>query len=120
MSRKQRTATTDLDKVAVGHADPGGDGSVSVLFRDGAAVMLPTAMRSLSGPALEVVEDLQATVRRIAEDQERVDVLVGAGRSLGLSWGSLGWCMGISAAGVRQRFGAPPAPKAEAPSRGRK
>ncbi len=92
----------------MGHATPGGDGSVSILFRDGAAVMVPTAMRSLSGPALEVVEDLQETVRLIAEAQERVDFLVSAGREVGLSWGSLGWCLGTGPEAARQRFGEGP------------
>ncbi len=100
----------------MGHDAPGGDGSVSVLYRDGAAVMVPTAMRSLSGPALEVVEDLQETVRRIAEDQDRLAALVAAGRSVGLSWDSLGWCIGTTGQACNQRFGPPPAPKV-APSR---
>jgi hypothetical protein len=120
MTKQRRTARTDLDRLAVGHENPGGDGDVSVLFRDGAAVIVPTALRSLRGPALEVVEELQRTVVEIAERQDRVDVLVAAGRQVGLSWGSLGWCMGISAAGVRQRFGPPPAPKAGPAPRGRK
>ncbi len=120
MSRQRKTRETDLDAVAVGHANPGGDGSVSVLYRDGAAVIVPTAMRSLSGPAREVVEDLQDTVRRIAEDQDRLAALVSAGRQVGLSWDSLGWCIGTSGQAVVQRFGPPPAPKVAPASRRRK
>ncbi len=111
MSRQRKTTVDPLEPARVGHSDPGGDGSVSVLFLDGAAVMVPTAMRSLSGPALEVVQDLQGTVRRIAEDQDRLAALVTAGRSVGLSWDSLGWCIGTTGQACHQRFGPPPAPK---------
>jgi hypothetical protein len=120
MSRQRKTRETDLEAVAVGHADPGGDGSVSVVFRDGVATILPTAMRSLRGPALEVVEDLQDTVRRIAEDQDRLAALVTVGRSVGLSWGSLGWCIGTTGQACAQRFGPPPAPKVGPAPRRRK
>ncbi len=110
----------DLEPVDVGHADPGGDGSVAVLYRDGQAVLLPTAMRNLTGPRYEAVEELQLIARQIRAAQDLLGEAVEDARSEGLSWGSIGWCIGTSGEAARVRFGPPPAPAAGPPGRRRR
>jgi hypothetical protein len=66
--------------------------------------LMPRALRDLPGPTAEVVGGLQDCVAQLHEAQERLGRLVPVARAEGLSWDSIGWCLGISGEAVRRRF----------------
>jgi hypothetical protein len=96
--------TADLEPGAEWLPD-GEDDEVTIqLGPGGGAYFTPRALRNLRGPQAEGVEQLQRAARDLFDAHKRLDELVPACRSLGLSWDSIGWCIGLTGATVRQRF----------------
>ena len=80
----------DKGPVVVGFAPAGG------------AYVVPRAVRNLGPDGADLVADLQRTVRLVLDGQARIVDLVREGRAMGLSWATLGWCVGLTESGVRR------------------
>jgi hypothetical protein len=87
--------------------DENGDGSVAIarLVGSGRAVMLPTSLRKASADQQEVAADLQRAALEILDAVAELGRLVDEARSAGLSWESIGWCVGRSGRAVQKRWG---------------
>lgn len=87
------------------------DGMVEIRkLPDGRAVMLPSAgtgpgRRRLNLDALDVLADIQREVREIAARRDRLDALVDEARETGTPWHLIGFSVGTTGEGARQRWG---------------
>lgn len=98
-----------LDAGRLGDVQEGDD--VGILMTPGGKAMLaPRALRSLRGEALEVAAAIQRThmerARLLAQLDEQ---LVPEARELGVSWDSIGWCLGVTGRAASMRWGNRPA-----------
>lgn len=73
-----------------------------VLTPGGHAVLAPRSIRNLRGEAVEVAAELQATVAAVEQGRLRAYELASELRSLGASWGAIGFCLGVSESRARQ------------------
>lgn len=72
------------------------------------ALALPTSIRKkLNQEGLLVAADLQHAVREITKLQEEIDETVTEAREMGLSWATIGWCVGLTAEGARKKWSEP-------------
>lgn len=72
------------------------------------ALMLPQSIRrKLDQEGLLVAADLQYAVRQITKLQEGIDETVQDARAMGLSWATIGWCVGLTAEGARKKWSDP-------------
>jgi hypothetical protein len=79
-----------------------------VMTEDGRAIfepMEPRAVRRATPQQLSCIADLQEPVRVIAAAVQDLDRAVIAARMSGLSWQTIGWCVGTSSEAARQRWG---------------
>lgn len=81
------------------------DGVALIRTAEGSGVIVPRALAKLRGPAATAAAQLQHQARVRADAQERIDHLVDHCREEGLSWGSIGWCLGTTSQAVQQRYG---------------
>lgn len=74
---------------------------------DGRALLLPavTRGRQLSPDGLDVLADVQGSVRRLQAERQALDELVGVAREAGVSWNLIGFSVGITAQSARERWG---------------
>jgi hypothetical protein len=72
---------------------------------DRTAYFMPVRLRNASPRQRGLIRDVQQVVRRHAAALAELDVLVADMRESGLSWHSIGWCVGISDEGARKRWG---------------
>jgi hypothetical protein len=100
---KKPPPDTDLDPVTVGHHDPGG--RVAMFQFNGRPVMLPERMLDLTPEQLELCASLEAKMVDIAAAQRDLASLVDEARALGLSWDTVGWCIGRTGRAASLRFG---------------
>jgi hypothetical protein len=98
-------ARNDFDRIDLGRADSAEEGVEVRRLTDGRAVLVPRALRDLRGAPADLVADLQHVAGEIARGQDLLDGLVPECREAGLSWNSIGWCLGISSQAARQRWG---------------
>jgi len=93
---------------------PGGSGVDPDLLAHGVALMrspvgvgfvMPRALANLRGAAAEAAAELQQQAVIRADAQERIDHMIGHCREQGLSWNSIGWCLGVTAQSVQGRYG---------------
>lgn len=112
MSNKRRAtrrpAKRDADDVLdvrLGREDaPGGDVAV-MRDGDGSAYLMPRALRDLDRDQAAAARRLQDVADALAVGRDHLEAAVHRARSLGLSWDSIGWCIGLTGAAVRKRFG---------------
>ena len=101
MSRRKGSDHDPVERFA---GDPGED--VALLkTAAGRALMLPASVARLTGAALEIVVELQDQAAGVHQAQVRLDELVEEAREEGVSWGAIGFSVGLSAQGARQRWG---------------
>lgn len=98
-----------FDPVAIGTAEGAEDG-VSVLMGKGPngerrAAFLPRAMQKLGNDGVVMAADLQRTVLAMQQLQETLSRQVSEARDMGMSWNSIGWCVGTTGDAARQRWG---------------
>ena len=85
--------TSDDDEVAI------------VLTAGGGAVFVPQSLRNGSPKQLELARTLQRTVIKRQLLMDQVEDLVGQLRDGGVSWDSIGWCVGTTGEASRRRWG---------------
>jgi hypothetical protein len=98
----------DFEPMEVGNDDFEGGVTVQMVTdEDGGrhAAFVPVALGRLGAEGLGMMADLQKVVLQIRESQDRLGALVVEARDLGMSWGSIGWCVGTSEPAARQRWG---------------
>ncbi len=96
----------DMDPVRSGR--DGVDEPVEVRrLAGGDAVLIPRALRGLTGERLELVSEVQHVAVEISRLQDRVDELVPELRAAGVSWNGIGWCLGMAAQSAQERWGRP-------------
>lgn len=72
------------------------------------ALALPGSVRrKLDQEGLLVAADLQYAVREITKLQAGIDETVQDARAMGLSWATIGWCVGLTAEGARKKWSDP-------------
>ena len=104
------TQTPDLDPYdsaeRIGVEDPGGPVTLRRL-PDGRAVLLPSAGggRKLGFDGLDIVADIQATVRRLQAEREALDELVQQAREVRVPWHLIGFSVGTTPQAAQQRWG---------------
>jgi len=81
-------------------------GGVVIWKVDGQAVIVPRALRNLEGESLRAVARLQLLARQRVDLEDELEDAVMAGRAVGLSYASIGWCFGVSGQAVRMAYGA--------------
>lgn len=84
------------------------DGPVALRrLPDGRALLLPHAGggRQLHSDALDVLADMQTTVRRLQSQRTALDVLVDQARQVGVAWHLIGFSVGTTGEAARQRWG---------------
>lgn len=72
------------------------------------ALMLPASIRKkLDEEGMMVAAELQHAVREITKYQDAIDRSVEEAREMGLSWATIGWCVGLTAEGARKKWSDP-------------
>lgn len=71
----------------------------------GQAYFIPRSLRNAGPAGQEAASALGSAVREIEEARQRIADAVVVARAEGLSWDSIGWCLGITGTAVRRRFG---------------
>jgi hypothetical protein len=110
--RRGERQVDDLDVGAnIGNGDPGQEAE-GVAVRVGTdefgvrtVYFLPVRLRNANPRQQGLIRDVQQVVRRHVDVLAELDVLVADMRQSGLSWDSIGWCVGISGQGARKRWG---------------
>lgn len=79
---------------------------------DGArhAAIMPRAMSKLGRDGVLMASDLQHTILEMQKLQTQLEEQIEEARVMGMSWNSIGWCIGISGNAVQQRWGEPKEP----------
>lgn len=72
---------------------------------DGGAFFVPERLRNASPRQRALMQSIQDRVRANVTILAQLDELVAEARAAGLSWASIGWCVGLSEAGARKRWG---------------
>lgn len=78
---------------------------VALVVGDGSAALVPRAIAGLSPEATRAVGWIQLVAREHLEVAEEMNQAVTLARRLGVSWGSIGWSLGVTAEGARKAFG---------------
>jgi len=112
MATKRRRAADEFDVAAtIGNGDVGVE-SEGVAVRVGTdefgvrtAYFLPVRLRNANPRQQGLIRDVQQVVRRHVDVLAELGVLVADMRQSGLSWDSIGWCVGLSGDGARKRWG---------------
>ncbi len=73
-------------------------------LRSGSVVLVPRALRNLGGSDLQQAAFLQEEAATVQDSLARLTGRVVAARARGLSWNTIGWCVGLSADGARRRW----------------
>jgi hypothetical protein len=81
------------------------DDGMAIVKVDGMAALVPLAIRRLEPSSMRHMAKLQNVVRRRQALGELVDELVADARSQGVSWSSVGWCVGTTGDAARKRWG---------------
>jgi hypothetical protein len=108
--RKSTDALSDASRLGVvGDREDLPDGQVDgdvLIWRspEGRIGILPRALRNAGPDARQVATALQHNALEIQKLMSETASLVSAGRSLGLSWDSLGWCLGVTGQAVQKRY----------------
>lgn len=113
MSNRRKTRPAGPPHPTDGHdarpmTDPVDGITVSRALRaDGSSssVLVPSFVSGLSEDGAALVGDLQRAALHLAELHGEVRAMVAHARQLGVSWRALGWALGLSADGVRMRYG---------------
>jgi hypothetical protein len=83
------------------------DGPVNVtMASDGRAVLLPSSFEPAYGD-VDLLADVQASVRAIRRQRDQLDAAVMHARVAGLSWATIGFSVGTTGEAARQRWGKP-------------
>lgn len=98
------TSNNALDVVEFGTVDE----DVELRRSDhGAVVLVPASTpRMKSRRQYELAAELQRTVVELRRQQQQLDAVVLDARDAGVSWHVIGWSVGTTAEGARQRWGA--------------
>lgn len=105
--RQMKGGPGDLDEMNVSGNDDAavyGDG-VAIRTVDGVAMFWPVSFDRLSPEARDAAEEVMHCVGQRRALSARIDATAPELRELGLSWGQIGWLVGMSDEGVRQRWG---------------
>lgn len=102
----------EFEPVNVGTGDHTEDG-VSLYRATGPdgkqhAALMPKALGKLGKEGILMASDIQHTVISIRKQQEELEELIEQARDLGMSWNSIGWCVGTTGDAARQRWGVMP------------
>ena len=103
MTKRSGSDHDPIDRFA---EDPGEDVAM-IRTASGRALMLPASVSRLRGEQLELVVQLQDQAAAVHEAQLALDQLVESARESGVSWGAIGFSVGLSQQGARQRWGVP-------------
>jgi hypothetical protein len=93
------------EDVHIGVDDPGGPVHVR-RTADGRAALLPTSRsgRQLGNDGLEVLADVQATIRDLDKLRDDLDQLVAEARELAVPWELIGFSVGLTGEAARKRW----------------
>lgn len=107
--RRPRSRPVDWSEFGDAVVGSGWDGDVSVVVRDegGAreAIFLPRGITRLGEEGFEIAHELQHITGALRIGTERLEAAVRDARALGLSWDSIGFCVGTTGEAARQRWG---------------
>jgi hypothetical protein len=99
-----------FDPARVGTVEGSRDGVDVVVSRDEDggrhAAIMPRAMGKLGREGILMASDLQHTILEMQKLQNQLEQQIFEARDMGMSWNSIGWCIGISGNAVQQRWGA--------------
>lgn len=105
-------AETDLDVATRVMNDDAGMSGEGVEVRthvnawgESEAFFMPVKLRRASPLQRDLLRECQSVVRRHITVLAQLDDVVQRMRAAGLSWDSIGWCVGMSGAGARKRWG---------------
>lgn len=103
-ARRSRAVPADLDELNVqGNDDLSGD--VTVAVRDGVAMLKPPGFDRLDPDVRAALVDVMMLVGQRRALGREIDQAVRHLRGHGVSWGVLGWCVGLTSEGARRRWG---------------
>lgn len=88
----------------MGQGDTDYDGDDVVITCD--ATIVPASLRRLSQVDRETTTLIMLRAREIMEAQDALATLVEEAREDGISWGAIGWSLGMTGEGARLRYGA--------------
>jgi hypothetical protein len=89
----------DFEPVDVGNEDASAGVAVQVFTdHEGGrhAAFVPAGLGRLGPEGLSMMVDLQRVVLKIREAQDHLAALVIEARDMGMSWDSVGWCVGTA------------------------
>ena len=95
----------DFEPVTLGRDDLAGEGVAVIRTGDGRALLMPRSMARLRGEQSEIVAEVQRAALAVHEAQAALDELVQVAREVGVAWPAIGWSVGVTAEGARQRWG---------------
>lgn len=72
------------------------------------AALMPQALGKLGKEGILMASDIQHTVLTIRQKQDELAELIAEARDMGMSWNSIGWCVGTTGDAARQRWGMVP------------
>ena len=93
----------DWDDVPLS-GDPAGDLAV-MRTGDGHVALVPVAIQRLRGEPLEAYAQLQDRARALSDHRDDLATSVHECRSLGVSWNSIAFALGVTGQAARQRWG---------------
>ena len=70
----------------------------------GSAALVPRAIAGMSGECARAVGWMQVVARDSLVVADEMDEAVINARRLGVSWASIGWCLGVTDGGARKAF----------------
>jgi hypothetical protein len=95
---------------SVGHEGDGeltGEGVIVSVNPAGSPYLVPVRLRNADPEQRAHMLRLQNLVADHLAVMEAIAAEVGQARRANMSWGSIGWCIGLTEAGARMRFGGP-------------
>lgn len=85
------------------------EGAVDVVVRGGPAgreaVVVPRGIARLGEEGFELMHTLQHIALELARLTDSLEVTVDSARARGMSWASIGFCVGTTGEAARQRWG---------------
>lgn len=87
-------------------ADISDDDAVAIVLTELGAHLEPRAIRDADPAQRAAAVELQHIARSLAHGNQVLRLAVGEARRRGLSWDTIGWCVGLTGQAVRKRFGA--------------
>ena len=103
--QRRRRPPAALEDASLGRDDLDGGEDLAVIVGGSGAFLAPRSIRQATSRQRDVAARLQGLVRELDGLRVQLQMAVVDARAEGLSWSTIGWCVGLTGEAARKRFG---------------